>query len=137
MESEDLGALFGLIARRLMLAEKPLLTGHGLSMWGYAVLTRLAERPAETQQALAQAIGYDKTRLIALLDTLEADGLVIRTPDPADRRARTVGLTRAGQDRFRAARAAVRAMEQEFLGDLTAAEKRALLAVLPRLAHGS
>ena len=135
MEREDLGGLLARITRRLMNAEKPLLDAHGLSMWGYAVLSHLAHRPAETQQALAKAIGYDKTRLITLLDELEADGFVVRKPDPADRRARTVGLTRTGEARLRAARADIRAMEDELLGGLTAAEKRTLLAVLPRLAH--
>ena len=118
MEREDLGALFARITRRLMNAEQPLLTAHGLSMWGYAVLSHLGQRPAETQQALAQAIGYDKTRLIALLDGLEADGLVVRKPDPSDRRARTVRLTRTGEARSLAAQTDIRTMEDELLGEL-------------------
>jgi DNA-binding MarR family transcriptional regulator len=136
MEREDLGGLFARITRRLMNAEQPLLTAHGLSMWGYTVLSHLGQRPAETQQALAQAVGYDKTRLIALLDGLEADGLVVRKPDPADRRARTVRLTRTGEARLLAAQNDIRTMEDELLGELTATEKRSLLAMLPRLAYG-
>src|SRR5690349_4139866 len=97
--------------RRIMEAERPLLEAHGLSMWGYAVLSRLAGQPMETQQALAKSIGYDKSRLIALLDDLESDGLLTRQPDPADRRARTVTLTPSGKSRLRAAKADIRAME--------------------------
>jgi DNA-binding MarR family transcriptional regulator len=103
-------------------------------MWAYIVLSHLARQPAGTQLALAEAIGYDKTRLIRLLDELESDGLITRTPDPADRRARTVRLTQAGEARHAAARADVRAMEAEFLGDLSGTERDRLPRVLARLA---
>jgi DNA-binding MarR family transcriptional regulator len=123
------------VTRRLIDAERPLLSAHGLSMWAYIALSRLAQRPAGTQLALARAIGYDKTRLIALLDALERDGLIIREPDRADRRAHTVRLTAEGEARHAAARADIRAMEAELLGALSATERRSLLAVLPRLAE--
>lgn len=134
MEREDLGALFARITRRLIEAERPLLDAHGLSMWAYIVLSHLARRPAGTQLALAEAIGYDKTRLIGLLDELESDGLIARKPDPADRRARTVTLTPAGKARHAAAQADVRAMEDGFLGDLSPTERDKLHRMLARLA---
>jgi DNA-binding MarR family transcriptional regulator len=135
MDREDLGALPARVTRRLIDAERPLLEAHGLSMWAYIALSHLARAPVGTQLALAQAINYDKTRLIGLLDELERDGLITRKPDPADRRARTVDLTAAGRRRHAAARADVRAMEDEFLGDLGAAERDGFLLALARLAH--
>jgi DNA-binding MarR family transcriptional regulator len=134
MDREDLGALAARITRRLVDAERPLLAAHGLSMWAYIALSHLARRPAGTQLALAQAIRYDKTRLVGLLDELERDGLISRTPDPADRRARIVDLTDAGRARHAAAQADVRAMEDDFLSDLSAAERDRLHRVLARLA---
>jgi DNA-binding MarR family transcriptional regulator len=115
VENEDLGALFARITRRLIDAERPLLEAHGLSMWAYIAISHLAREPAGTQLVLAQAMRYDKTRLIGLLDELEDDGLVRRTVDPADRRARIVTLTEAGEARYGAARADIRAMEDELL----------------------
>jgi DNA-binding MarR family transcriptional regulator len=134
VEREDLGALFARITRRLIEREQPILAAHGLSMWSYIVLSRLARAPADSQLALAQAIGYDKTRLIALLDGLERDGLLVREPDPDDRRAKRVRLTLTGADRHAAARGDIQSMEAELLGDLSAPERHALLSVLPRLA---
>ena len=134
MDREDLGALSARITRRLIDAERPLLAAHGLSMWAYIALSHLAHRPAGTQLALARAIRYDKTRLVGLLDELERDGLITRTPDPADRRARIVNLTAAGRARHAAAQADVRAMEDDFLSDLSAAERDRLRGVLARLA---
>ena len=59
-DREDLGALFARVTRRLAAAEKPLLQRHGLTMWGYVALSRVAAAPASTQLALARDIGYDK-----------------------------------------------------------------------------
>jgi DNA-binding MarR family transcriptional regulator len=117
---DDLAALAARIARRLADAERPILAAHGLSMWAYIALSHLARAPAGTQLALAQAINYDKTRLIALLDGLEADGLVTRAPDPADRRAKVVALTPEGAARQATAQRAIRAMEDAQLGNVPA-----------------
>ncbi|HWH94638.1 MAG TPA: MarR family winged helix-turn-helix transcriptional regulator [Baekduia sp.] len=133
-DREDLGALFTRISRRLIDAERPLLDRHGLTMWGYIALSRVAAAPASTQLALARDIGYDKTRLITLLDALEHDGLIERGPDPADRRAHVVRITVKGARRHAAAVADIRAMEEDLLGVLEATERRALLAALPKLA---
>lgn len=135
MQQEDLGALFARITRWLVDAERPLLEAHGLSMWDYIVLSQLARQPADSQLALAQSIRYDKTRLIGLLDTLEHDGLISRSADPTDRRARAITLTEAGQARHAAARADIRAMEEEFLADLDLAERTRLRQTLAGLAR--
>ena len=137
MEQEDLGALFAGLTRSLVDAERPLLAAHGLSMWAYIVLSELNRQPAGTQLALAEAIRYDKTRLIGLLDELEHDGLIARTPDPKDRRARVVTLTDAGEARRAAAQADIRAMEEEFLADFEPAERARMRQALAGLAHGS
>jgi DNA-binding MarR family transcriptional regulator len=131
MSEEDLGALLARATRRLLDEERPLLAAHDLSMWSYIVLSRLAASPAETQLALAAEIGYDKSRLVPLLDGLEGDGLIARAPDPANRRARIVTITDAGRKRHAAARRAIRAMERRLLPDATDAEGlRRLLAPL-------
>jgi DNA-binding MarR family transcriptional regulator len=137
MEQEDLGSLFARITRRLIDAERPLLEAHGLSMWAYIALSHLARQPAGTQLALAHAIRYDKTRLIGLLDELEHDGLITRTADPTDRRARIVTLTDAGEARHAAARADIRAMEDELLEDLNPAERTRLRHTLAGLGSAS
>ena len=135
MEQEDLGALFARLTKSLVDAERPLLAAHGLSMWAYIVLSQLNRQRAGTQLALARAIGHDKTRLIGLLDELERDGLIERTPDPKDRRARVVTLTKAGQARRAAAQADIRAMEEEFLADFKPAERTRLRKALADLAR--
>jgi DNA-binding MarR family transcriptional regulator len=134
---EDLGALFARVTRRLIELERPILDAHGLSMWGYVALNHIAREPPSTQLALASAIGHDKTRLIAVLDALERDGLITRGPDPTDRRAKLVRITEAGTSRHAAVVADIRAMEKELLADFAPDHRALLLAMLIRLAHGS
>jgi len=134
MSEDDLAALCARAMRRLSEAELPLLHEHGLSMWQYVALTALARAPAHSQLELAQAIRYDKTRLIGLLDELETAGLVARERDPGDRRARLVSLTAAGAERHAAAQRAIRAMETERLASLTPAERALLRSALATLA---
>src|SRR5712664_4794333 len=102
-----LAAMFVPLARALVAREEPALLAHDISMWGYVVLTALAEQPVRTQAALAQAISADKSRIIGVLDDLQQRGLIKRQPDAADRRVHLLSLTPAG-DRLRRSAAANR-----------------------------
>jgi DNA-binding MarR family transcriptional regulator len=116
-------------------AETPVLRAHDVEMWDYAVLSALERGAAPTQSELAAAVGRDKTRLIPILDRLEARALLRRTPDPADRRHRVVALTDEGRDLVRACRADIRGVEAEVLEVIDPTEERAVfVAVLDRLA---
>lgn len=134
MEREDLGAQLARSARRVIDAERPILARHGLGMWEYVVLSSLGQRPAGTQLALAEAIGYDKTRLIGLLDRLCSEGLIVREADPSDRRARIVSLTARGRERLTAARSEIHAMEDELLSGLSEGELLILNSALALVA---
>ncbi|WP_410640339.1 MarR family winged helix-turn-helix transcriptional regulator [Amycolatopsis sp. lyj-346] len=134
-EDDDLGALCAGAGRSLAEAERPVLERHGLSMWQYVVLSALAQGSAPSQLVLAQQIRYDKTRLIALLDALEAEGLVARAPDPADRRARVARLTPEGVRRHAAVRAAIREVEERKLAGVAPEARRVLRLALAQLAN--
>jgi len=114
-ERKDLGGQFARITRRLIELEQPILEQHELTMWEYVVLVRLRTAPAETQLDLAQAIRYDKTRLIALLDGLHERGLIERKQAPADRRARTIRLTGPGLTKVDAVSSDIHRMEDGLL----------------------
>ncbi len=130
----ELGALLYRLARSVVAAEVPVLRGQGVEMWEYVVLGGLERGPAPTQSQLAAAVGRDKTRLIPILDRLEARGLLRRTPDPDDRRNRVVTLTAAGRSLLEDCRAAIRALEDDLLAGLAPADRVALFAILERLA---
>jgi DNA-binding MarR family transcriptional regulator len=126
-QRRDLAAMLHPLARALVAAELPVLAAHGISMWGYIVLNALEDGPARTQAALAQAIGADKTRIIATLDELQQAGLISREPDPADRRIRLLAISPDGR-RVRAdAQSAIQANEERVLARLTPADRAAFL----------
>ena len=135
--SVDLGVLVGRLGRRILAMERPILAGHDISMWGYAVLTALRDGPLRTQAALAAGIGADKTRLIPVLDELQGRGLIEREPDPADRRVRLLGLTEAGRRLHEAVQADVRAAEEMLLSAVPDGERATFLAVLHQLQQPS
>lgn len=127
----DLAAMLQPLVRSLIAAELPVLDRHGISMWGYVVLNALDGRPARSQATLAQAIGADKTRIIATLDDLQRDGLISREPDPADRRARLLAVTPAGRQARLAVQAEIQANEERILALLEPGDRAAFL----RAAH--
>jgi DNA-binding MarR family transcriptional regulator len=135
---KDLAAMLQPLLRALIAAELPVLARHGISMWGYTVLSALDASPAATQAALAEAIGADKTRIIATLDELQGAGLITRAPDPADRRGRLLAITPAGRQVRAAVQAEIQANEERVLARLPAADRLGFLraaralSVLPR-----
>ena len=126
----DLGALVMRLGRRLIAMEEPILARHGLAMWAYVVLTALKGAPTRTQVALATSIGADKTRLIPVLDDLQRRGLIEREPDPADRRARLLGLTADGRRLQQAVQDDIRAAEDVLLKDVPPADRAVFLRTL-------
>ena len=102
----------------------------------WIVLAALTAEPGRTQLALAHDLGLDKTTLTALLDRLEAGGLIIRSLDPHDRRARIPELTGAGrQIQSEVTRARDRA-EAELLSAFSKDEQKLLRTLLTRLTAG-
>jgi MarR family transcriptional regulator, lower aerobic nicotinate degradation pathway regulator len=108
--------------------------GTGLSPFHYAVLALLEEDARETQAAIADALGYDRSHIVRLLDELEERNLVMRKRDPDDRRRHVVKMTPEGKKMLAKLRAIMREIEEEFLAPLDAGERAALQALLSRLA---
>ena len=130
----DLAELLGPLMRELIAAEGPVLAAHGLTMWGYVVLTTLDRAAMRTQAALAEAINADKTRIISTLDALQSDGYIERYPDPDDRRVRLLAITDAGRAVKAAAQAEIQRGEERWLGELSAEERRVFFRALRRMA---
>jgi len=121
------------LIREMIAAEEPVLEAHGLTMWGYVVLSALDRSSMRTQAALAAAIRADKTRIIRTLDDLQDDGYIERKPDPDDRRVRLLAITDAGRRIKDAVQGEIQRGEERWLGELSADERRTFLRVLERL----
>lgn len=99
----------------------------------FAVLARLAEQGATSQNLLGRAVAMDAATVKGVVDRLARQGLVATTPDEADRRRLNVALTEAGQALFEARRADALAVSARTLEPLADRERAQILALLARL----
>ncbi|HEY3713077.1 MAG TPA: MarR family transcriptional regulator [Jatrophihabitantaceae bacterium] len=94
-------------------------------------LTHVAgETPS--QRRLAEHAGTDPMMTSQVLRALEAKGLIARSADPNDSRARRVSVTRTGSTLARRAVAVVEAADAQFFAP--AGDQAALLDILRRVA---
>ena len=105
----------------------------GFELYDYSVLAILAEGDRETQSTIADALGLDPSRLVALLDSLEQRGLIVRQRDPHDRRRHVVSITADGKRTHAQLRELTREVEDQFFAPLDPESRELFHASLMRL----
>lgn len=138
LQTSDLNWLLHRAAQRFGEAMERVAHEHGVGVRGHLVLSALTDAPGRTQLALGTALGLDKTTLTTVLDKLERHGLVVRRPDPADRRVRIPEITAAGREAQARVTPALRKAEAELLSTLSPEEREMLRTILGKFAdHGA
>jgi DNA-binding MarR family transcriptional regulator len=123
-------ARLGAEARRLwtrMLGE------HELTAAQFGVLMALDALGESYQQRLSGFVGIDPRNAVPVVDALRERGLVVRAPDPGDRRRQLLRLSPVGRglvDRLREAGAGI---EDELLNGLSTRDRAALNRLLGKL----
>ncbi|MER7798283.1 MarR family transcriptional regulator [Microbacterium sp. NPDC096154] len=95
----------------------------GMLPGAYKVFTTIADTGPLTASAIAERLLIDKGQLSRTIRELEDLGLIVRTPDPSDRRAHLLDATPDGRRRLDEARAPqehglARALEQWDVADV-------------------
>lgn len=150
IDPDTLGFLISDVAR-LLRAEFDRRTseaGMGLTPGEARTLSQAARAGSVRQSVLAEKMGVEAMTLSGYIDRLEARGLVARTPDPTDRRAKLVHVTDAAHavlDEIARISAGLRAdlavdltpaQLDELRGDLKQIRAN-LIAMRPECARGS
>lgn len=105
--------------------------GGSTPIW--LILISLKTQPTGNQRELAKAVGIQGATLTHHLNAMEADGLITRQRDPANRRVHQVRLTERGETLFHQLAAAARAHDRRLRTGLTDAELATLEHLLDRL----
>ncbi len=105
--------------------------GGSRPMW--LVLLSLKSRPTANQRELAAAVGIQDATLTHHLNGMEADGLLTRRRDPANRRVHLVELTEAGDAAFRRLRTVAQHYDTRLRTGFSDAELDTLRTLLGRL----
>ena len=105
--------------------------GGSRPMW--LVLLSLKSRPTANQRELAAAVGIQDATLTHHLNGMEADGLLTRRRDPANRRVHLVELTEAGDAAFRRLRTVAQDYDTRLRTGFSDSELETLRGLLGRL----
>jgi DNA-binding MarR family transcriptional regulator len=136
--TDDLGFLLSRASGLLIQATNAALADQGLRVRSYSVLVLACDTAdGMSQRDLAARLGLDPSQVVAIVDELEAAGLVERRPSPADRRTRLVAATRKGRRVRRVAAARAAAGQHDTVGLLDEAEQATLRVLLLRMIDGA
>lgn len=128
------GHLVSVAARGFARLSEARLKPLGFGVGTLPVLVAVGEGLATTQRDLARLVRTEQPSMAQMLARLERDGLVRRTPDPADGRSSLVALTEAAHARLPGAVAALLQGNRESLDGFTPEEAAELATLLTRLA---
>lgn len=99
----------------------------------FRILNVVEATEGQSQQAIGEAIEVPASRMVALVDELERQGLVERHPDP-DRRVRVLHLTAKGRRLLERGRKIAAEHEADLTKDMSAGDRKRLIALLRELA---
>lgn len=108
----------------------------GLSGAQLYVLSKLADAPAPSVNALARRVHAHQSSVSVVVERLARRGLVRRTPDPADRRRRTIELTAKGRLLLRRAPVTVQSTLVHTIAAFPEATRRILANGLEGIVRG-
>src|SRR5690606_18244792 len=91
----------------------------GLSSGYMPVFFALAHGEALSQKVLAARASVEQSTMANTLNRMERDGLVVRSPDPADRRSTLVSLTPAAAEKLKGVQAAGQAVNAQAMAGLS------------------
>ena len=127
------GHLISLAARGFTRLSESRLKPLGFGVGHLPVLVALEEELATSQRDLARFARIEQPSMAQMLARMERDGLISRTPDPADKRSSQVALTDSARKRLPQACDVLFEGNRAALDGFTEQESAQLVALLSRL----
>jgi MarR family transcriptional regulator for hemolysin len=130
---QPVGLYLARVARTASRAFDEALAEAGGSLPIWLVLISIKSRQLSNQRELAEAVGIKEATLTHHLNAMDAQGLLTRRRDPANRRVHRVELTEQGEAAFLRLRDAALAFDQRLRLGFADDELTALRDLLGRL----
>lgn len=108
---------------------------EGISAPQFGTLLLIEANPDISQSAVAEALRFDRSTLVQIIDRLEDRGLVVRHVSPTDRRSHALRLTDQGETELAKLKDLAAQHEADVAVALSDAERAELIALLAKL-HG-
>lgn len=131
--STPIGLRLSRTARTVSRAFDDALAAAGGSLPVWLVLISLKSQRLRNQRELASAVGIREATLTHHLNAMDAQGLITRRRDPANRRVHLVELTSAGEAAFQRMRSAAAAFDERLQAGISPDELAVLAGLLGRL----
>jgi DNA-binding MarR family transcriptional regulator len=132
-----LGNLLGYHLRRAHVATfqnfAKVLDDWNISPGQVGVLALVRANSGINQTRIGNALGIDRSTLVAVIDRLEERKLIARTPSPTDRRSHALVLTEAGERYLAELLPQVHEHERQIASKLSAEERATLIELLSRV----
>lgn len=134
--SQSVGYLTNWAGRLLVRTIERRLEPHGVSVGYLPVFYALAAGKPLPQKELARRAAVEQPTMAKTLDRMERDGLVTRTPDPADRRSSLISLTPLGREKTPLVHDAIWATNRQALAVLDTDEQTQFMEFLRKVIAG-
>jgi DNA-binding MarR family transcriptional regulator len=99
------------------------------------ILRIISQTEGLSQQSLGEKLGVFPSRLVQMIDELEARGMVDRKDNPADRRSYALILTKAGRESLKHIERIACQVEERVCAALDESERAQLRSLLTRIAE--
>ena len=139
-EEAPLGALDHLVGYHLRRASSAFgadfaraVEGTGMRQVLFGILAVVGASPGINQGAAGRSLGIQRANMVTLINQLADIGLLDRQTAAEDRRALALRLTPAGEKMLGECLERIEAHEEQMLADLTAVERKMLIALLSKI----
>ena len=136
----DMGLLPRLIGYHLRCAQVTVFQHYnatmgkrGISAPQFGTLLLIEANPGVSQSSVAEALRFDRSTLVQIIDRLEHRGLVVRAVSARDRRSHALELTEQGATLLDALKALALEHEDEMARGLEDGERDTLIRLLERI----
>jgi MarR family transcriptional regulator, transcriptional regulator for hemolysin len=130
---KNFGFLLKDVSRRYVLRFEQHAREISMTLMQCKVLVHLQKSEGASQARLAELTQMEPMTMVRILDRMEADKLLERRPDPSDRRARRLYLTRKAKPLLEETWRLAETTRNEMFAGISKADRESFMSVLERI----